>query len=173
MRSLGFVSDRLPSRTFQGTPTRHRGVHVGNVYLVEKGGGEEFTDEDEEELRPFASQAPYAIANARTCRDERRARAGREALVETSPVGVAVFDARTGHPVSFNREARRTVESPRTPGRSPEHPLQAMTSPPTTLSSLPHSQRLHERRCARRSLRPRYRFPEGMSCDMDIISRTR
>ena len=127
VRSLGFASERLPSRTFQGTPMRHRGVHVGNVYLVEKEGGEEFTGKDEEVLRPFASQAPRAIANARTCRDERRARAGLEALVETSPVGVAVFDAQTGRPVSFYREARRTVESPRTPGRSPEHPLQAMT----------------------------------------------
>ena len=109
---------------------RHRGVHAGNSCLVEKAGGEEFTGEDEEVLRPFASQAPRAIANARTCRDERRARAGLEALVETSPVGVAVFDARTGRPVSFNREARRIVESLRTPGRSPEHPLQVMTRPP-------------------------------------------
>ena len=109
---------------------RHRGVHAGNSCLVEKEGGEEFTDEDEEVLRLFASQAASAIANARTCRDERRARAGLEALVETSPVGVAVFDARTGRPVSFNREARRIVESLRTPGRSPEHPLQVMTRPP-------------------------------------------
>ena len=127
MRSLGFASERPPPKTFQGTPTRHRGVHVGNVYLVEKEGGEELTGKDEEVLRPFASQAPRAIANARTCRDERRARAGLEALVETSPVGVAVFDAQTGRPISFYREARRIAESPRTPGRSPEHPLQVMT----------------------------------------------
>ena len=50
VRSLGFSSDRLPSKTFQGTPMRHRGVHVGNFYLVEKEGGEAFTDEDEEVL---------------------------------------------------------------------------------------------------------------------------
>ena len=87
--SLGFASERLPSKTFQGTPMRHRSVHVGNVYLVEKEGGEEFADEDEEVLRPFASQAASAIASACTCRDERRARADLEAGVETSPVGVA------------------------------------------------------------------------------------
>ena len=127
MRSLGFASERPPPKTFQGTPTRHRGVHVGNVYLVEKEGGEELTGKDEEVLRPFASQAASAIANACTCRDERRARAGLQAVVETSPVGVAVFDARTGRPISFYREARRIAESPRTPGRSPEHPLQVMT----------------------------------------------
>ena len=42
----------------------------------------------------FASQAATAIANARTHRDEQQARADLEALVETSPVGVVVFDAR-------------------------------------------------------------------------------
>ena len=36
VRALGFPTDRLPSKTFQGTPMRHRGVHVGNFYLVEK-----------------------------------------------------------------------------------------------------------------------------------------
>ena len=87
VRSLGFSFDRLPSRSFQGMPMRHRGAHVGNVYLVEKEGGAEFTDEDAEILVPFASQAAIAIANARSYRDEQRARADLEALVETSPVG--------------------------------------------------------------------------------------
>ena len=127
MRSLGFASERPPPKTFQGTPTRHRGVHVGNFRLVEKEGGEELTGEDEEVLRLFASQAACAIVSARSCRDERRARAGLEALVETSPVGLAVFGAQTGRPVSFYREARRILECPRTRDRSPEHPLQAMT----------------------------------------------
>ena len=74
VRSLGFASDRLPSKTFQGTPMRHRGVHVGNFDLVEKEGAEAFTDEDEEILVLFASQAATAIANARTYRAEQRAR---------------------------------------------------------------------------------------------------
>ena len=48
----------------------------------------------------FASQAAVAIANARTYRSEQHARADLEALVETSPVGVVVFDAKSGRPVS-------------------------------------------------------------------------
>ena len=96
VRSLGFSPDLLPSKTFQGTPMRHRGVHVGNFYLVEKEGGEAFTDEDEEVLVLFAAQAATAIANAHTYRAERRARADLEALIETSPVGVVVFDVGTG-----------------------------------------------------------------------------
>ena len=127
VRTLGFSPDRLPWGTFQGTPMRHRGVHVGNFYLVEKEGAEQFTDEDEEMLVLFASQAAAAIANARTYRDERRARGDLEALIETSPVGVVVFDVASGHPVSLNREARRIMESLRSPGESAEQLLQVLT----------------------------------------------
>ena len=120
VRSLGLSTDLMRSKTFQGTPMRHRGIHVGNFFLAEKEGAPEFTDEDEEILLLFASQAATAIANARTHRDERRARGGLEALIETSPVGVVVFDAKSGRPVSVNREARRIVEGLRTAGRPAE-----------------------------------------------------
>ena len=120
VRSLGFASDRLSSGTFLGTPMRHRGLHVGNFYLVEKEGGAEFTSEDEEILVLFASQAATAIANARTYQAEQRARADLEALVETSPVGVLVFDAGTGRLMSSNQEAKRIVEGLRMPGRPME-----------------------------------------------------
>ena len=79
VRALGFDSDRLPWGTFQGTPMRHQGVHVGNFYLVDKEGGQAFTGEDEEVLVLFASQAAAAIANARTHRAEQQARADLEA----------------------------------------------------------------------------------------------
>jgi len=120
VRSLGFSADLMRSRTFQGTPMRHRGKQVGNFFLAEKMEAPEFTEEDEEVLVLFAAQAATAIANARAHRDERRARADLKALIETSPVGVVVLDARTGRPVSFNREARRIVEGVRTAGRPVE-----------------------------------------------------
>ena len=120
VRALGFSADLMRSKTFQGTPMRHRGVHVGNFFLAEKEGAPAFTEEDEEVLMLLASQAGAAIANARAHRDERRARADLEALIETSPVGVVVFDARSARPVSVNGEARRIVEGLRTAGRPPE-----------------------------------------------------
>ena len=46
VRSLGYSSDLLPNKTFQGTSMGHRGVHVGNFYLGEKQGGQEFTSEE-------------------------------------------------------------------------------------------------------------------------------
>ena len=128
VRTLGIEAAAWTfSRTFQGTPMRHRGVDVGHFFLAEKADGEAFTDDDEEVLALFASQAAAAIVNARTHRAEQRARADLEALVETSPVGVVVFDAKSGRPVSFNREARRIVESLCTPGRPPEQLLEVLS----------------------------------------------
>ena len=127
IRSNGYSPDFLMSKTLQMTPMRHLGAHVGHFFLGEKEGALAFTDEDEEVLVLFASQAATAIANARTYRDEQRARADLEALIETSPVGVAVFDAATGHPVSFNGEARRIVEVLRTPGSGPEQLLEVIS----------------------------------------------
>ena len=123
VRSLGFSSDFVWSMTFLGTPIRNRDVQVGNFFLAEKEGGSEFTSGDEEVLVLFASQAATAIANARSHRDEQRARASLDALIETSPVGVVVFDARTGNLKSLNREAMRIVESLRTPDISQEELL--------------------------------------------------
>ncbi len=127
VRSLGFSPGLILARTFQGTPMRHRGETVGHFFLAEKEDAPAFTDEDEEVLMLFASQAATAIANARAHSAERRARADLEALVETSPVGVVVFDARTGRPVSFNREARRIVEGLRTGDLPTEALLEVVT----------------------------------------------
>ena len=127
LSSLGFSTKLMPFGTVRGVPMRHRGAHVGNFYLVEKGGGRPFTDADEEILVLLASQAAAAIANARTYRAEQRARAHLEALVETSPVGVVVFDVPTERAVSFNREARRLLAELQAPDRPPEELLSILT----------------------------------------------
>lgn len=62
-----------PVKSFLSAPIRHAGRYMGNVYLTDKEGGLEFSDEDEETLTMFASQGAMAIANARRHRDERRA----------------------------------------------------------------------------------------------------
>ena len=112
---------------FLSAPLLHKGEHVGNIYVGEREEGGEFTREDEETLVMFASQAALALANARTHRDERQARADLETLVNTSPVGVVVFDARTGAPVSFNREALRLVDGLREPDQSLDQLLEILT----------------------------------------------
>ena len=96
-------------KTFLGAPVRHLGQRFGNIYLTEKEGGQEFTLEDEEILVMFASQAALTVSNARWYRDEQRVRADLEALINTSPVGILIFDAKTGDLVSLNQETRRIV----------------------------------------------------------------
>ena len=132
IRSLGLPEFRPPLAlgpvvSFLAAPVLHWGQRVGDLYVAEKEGGEEFTPEDEETLVMFASQAAMVIANARRHREEQRARKDLETLVNTSPVGVVVFDARTGAPLSFNREALRIVDGLREPEQPPEQLLEVIT----------------------------------------------
>ena len=112
---------------FLAAPVRHLGQSVATVYLAREESGPEFNEEDEETLVVFASQAAMVIANARRYREERRARTDLETLVDTSPVGVVVFDARTGALVSVNREATRIVDNLRDADQSPEQLLEVLT----------------------------------------------
>ena len=125
-RSIGLLDFRPPVRitAFMAAPILHQGVRVGNIYVAADDPGREFTREDEETLVMFASQAAQVIANARRHRDEKRARAGLETLIDTSPVGVAVFDVGTDTPVTFNREARRIIDGL----RDSEQPLERTSS---------------------------------------------
>ncbi|WP_420636989.1 GAF domain-containing protein [Candidatus Palauibacter sp.] len=105
LRRHGFGAGGLPYGTARGARIDCRGVRVGYLFVIDKKGGGEFTAEDEEVLPLFATHAGTAIANARVYRGEQQARARLDALVDTSPVGVVVFDAKTGGVVSLNREA--------------------------------------------------------------------
>ena len=116
-----------PVGSFLGSPIRHRGRHVGNVNVTDKEGGGAFTQDDEETLAMFASQAAMAIANARRHQEEQRARTDLETLINTSPVGVVVFNAVTGVPVSLNREGRRLVDGLTNPGQTAEQLLDVLT----------------------------------------------
>ena len=116
-----------PAPAFLGAPIRHRGETVGNFYLLERQGGGEFPGEDEETLAMFASEAALVIANARTYRDEQRARADLETLVHTAPVGVVVLDARNPAVRSVNREAMRIGAGLLTDSQSVEDLLRTVT----------------------------------------------
>ena len=132
IRSMGLPNFSPPMPVgsafpFLAAPVFHRGERFGNIFLAERERGDEFTQEDEETLLMFASQAAMVIANARRYRDEQRARNDLETLINTSPVGVAVFDGRSGTPLSFNREAARIIDALRNPDQPPEHLLEVMT----------------------------------------------
>ena len=126
--SLGMAEfNALPVGPFLSAPLLYQGDFVGVIFLARDTGMKEFGQEDEETLVMFASQAAMVIANARRYREEQRARNDLETLINISPVGVAVFDAKTGAPVSFNREAVRIVDSLRDPDQSPEQLLEVLS----------------------------------------------
>ena len=171
VRGMGFTEFTIPVPvgvfTFLAAPMFHRGVRVGHVFVGAKENGEEFTQEDEETLALFASQAALVIANARAHREERRARADLETLVNTSPVGVAVFDAGTGALVSVNREALRIVDTLRDGDRPAEDLLEVMTcvrsdGREVSLRELPLSEALREGETVRAE-EIMLRVPDGRS----------
>ncbi|MDE0076118.1 MAG: response regulator [Caldilineaceae bacterium] len=120
----GGATGKVP---FLAAPILHGGERVGNIFLAVTGTGQEFTSEDIETLVMFSCQAALVIVNARRYRDEQRARNDLEILINTSPVGVVVFDVEAGVPVSLNQEARRIVSSLQTPGRPLEELLEVIT----------------------------------------------
>jgi signal transduction histidine kinase len=83
-RSVGFPPNHPPMTTFLGVPILLRGVAYGNLYLTEKGGGEEFTGVDEELVEVLASQAAVAIENARLYEAATRWSRQLESLIEVS-----------------------------------------------------------------------------------------
>ncbi|MDE2962267.1 MAG: response regulator [Chloroflexota bacterium] len=154
LRSRGLPQVRLPAAvesalSFLAAPILQQGRSVGNIYVAKSEAGDEFSRENENTLVMFASQAAMVIANARQHRDEQRARADLETLVNTAPVGVVVLDAPSGAPVTFNREARRIVDALRDADQSPEQLLEVITlrradGREVSLDELPLSQALGE-----------------------------
>ena len=112
----------LPMTVFAGlaAPIRHGGEPVGIFWLGHSREDLNFSEEDVETLVMFASQAAMVISNARRYREEMRARTDLETLIGTTSVGVAVFDARTGAPVSNNQEWMRIIDALLAPGEPPE-----------------------------------------------------
>ncbi|MFI9722670.1 GAF domain-containing protein [Streptomyces sp. NPDC052396] len=90
--SYGFPANHPPMHSFLGVPIRVRDQVFGNLYLTEKHGGADFTDEDEAMLSTLAVAAGVAIDNARlyeeSTRRERWLRASAEvttSLMSGSP----------------------------------------------------------------------------------------
>jgi signal transduction histidine kinase len=70
--SSGFPEGHPPMRTFVGVPLRVRDRVFGNLYLTEKRGGGEFTEDDEAVLTALGAAAGVAVENARLYRAAQR-----------------------------------------------------------------------------------------------------
>ena len=123
------INGTLPMTVWAGmsAPIWHRDQSIGVVLLGHDHRERRFSADDEETLVMFSSQAAVAIDNSRRYRDERRARLRVQTMLETSPVGIVLFDAATGKLVSINHEARRIAEGLSEPGQTMEEVFETIT----------------------------------------------
>jgi two-component system, NarL family, sensor histidine kinase DevS len=92
-RSVGFPPNHPPMGSFLGAPVRAHAQVFGNLYLTEKQGAVEFTEEDEEALVTLATQAGVAVANARLYAEARMRERWLETVREISGALLAGEDA--------------------------------------------------------------------------------
>ncbi len=85
-RAYGFPANHPPMRSFLGVPVRIRDQVFGNLYLAEKRGGGQFTDDDEELMIALSVAAGAAIENARLYAQMRRRQRWLEAAAEITSV---------------------------------------------------------------------------------------
>ena len=82
--SSGFPEGHPPMQSFLGVPVRVRNEVFGNLYLTEKQGGGEFTEDDEAVLVALGSAAGVAIENARLYEAARRQQRWMQANAEVA-----------------------------------------------------------------------------------------
>lgn len=72
--SVGFPANHPPMHSLLGVPIMYQGIAIGDLYMTEKRGAEEFSQEDQQVLELLANHAAVAITNARLYDESRRAR---------------------------------------------------------------------------------------------------
>jgi two-component system, NarL family, sensor histidine kinase DevS len=95
-QSYGFPMNHPEMRSFLGVPIVVRGQAWGNLYLTEKEGGGEFTEEDEEAVVILAQWAATAIDNARLYESSERRREQLERAVRSLEAARDIADAVSG-----------------------------------------------------------------------------
>jgi signal transduction histidine kinase len=78
--SCGFPPNHPPMKSLLAVPVVGAGPYRGNLYVTEKTGRPAFSEEDEETLVRFATQATIAVANAALHRQARELAAAEERL---------------------------------------------------------------------------------------------
>ena len=97
----------LPAGSLLAAPIRHQGAGFGSFCLAREKGEQEFSQEDEELFTLFCSLAAIAVDSTRRSKQARQAASNLKTVIETTPVGVAVFNPVSGDPMSLNEAAMR------------------------------------------------------------------
>ncbi|HEY3351721.1 MAG TPA: ATP-binding protein [Polyangia bacterium] len=142
-RAAGFPAHHPPMTSFLGVPLRIGREVYGNLYLTDKEGGGEFTDEDVHLLERFSAQAALAVAYARNTEEEQYR--AFELLVQNAPYGIVYFPAHRGQEARGNASAMRLLGG-LTKGDHPErtYDLLRPDGRPLTPPELPSARALRE-----------------------------
>jgi signal transduction histidine kinase len=87
-RSAGFVPHHPHMTSFLGVPIRSRGQLLGNLYLTDKTGADEFSEQDQKIIETLAGYAAVAIENARLYQQVQRL----AVLEERDRIGMDLHD---------------------------------------------------------------------------------
>jgi signal transduction histidine kinase len=87
-KSVGFPAHHPAMSSFMGVPIRAANRQLGQIYLTEKIGAEEFTADDEKIIQMLAAYAAAAIQNARLYENTRRL----AVLEERERIGMDLHD---------------------------------------------------------------------------------
>ncbi len=90
--SFGFPPNHPPMKSFLGVPIRSRELAFGNLYLTEKAGGADFTEDDERTVTALAAAAGVVIDNARLYADTERRRRWHEVTAEITQLMLGDFE---------------------------------------------------------------------------------
>ena len=108
--------------TFLGVPVRIRGTVFGNLYLTEKRGGAQFTEQDEQLVEALARAAGFVIENARAYGLSERRRQWLEAsaeLTETLQPPIELGEARQAITEMVRSVSRMSERPPCSASRMP------------------------------------------------------
>jgi hypothetical protein len=117
--SSGFPDGHPPMRRFLGVPVRVRDEVFGNLYLTDKRGGGEFTEDDEAVLVALGAAAGVAVENARLYEAARRQQRWIQASAEVTtrllsgsrPAEVLADITRQARIVGLTRPSTKSVPS--------------------------------------------------------------
>ncbi|MEW6085807.1 MAG: GAF domain-containing protein [Chloroflexota bacterium] len=87
-KSVGFPANHPPMASFLGVPIRAANRQLGQIYLTEKIGADEFTADDEKIIQMLAAYAAAAIQNARVHENTHRL----AVLEERNRIGMDLHD---------------------------------------------------------------------------------
>jgi signal transduction histidine kinase len=105
-----FLPDHPVMTSFLGVPIRYHGRAVGNLYLANKRGEREFTEQDERLVEMLATKAGVAIETARLYAAEGLQHAWLQTVIDQMPEGIVLMDPK-GRVTMQNRSMLSLVSS--------------------------------------------------------------